>query len=365
LRIWDLDTPALLVDLDIVEKNIRRAADYASHYGLRIRPHTKTHKVPELARLQLDAGAAGLTVAKVGEAEVMAEVNPPQLLVAYPIIGADKLQRLVKITRRLKVTVALDSLEAAARLSSAASSASVRFGVLAELNVGMNRVGVNPGAELRDLARGIARLPALDFEGIAFYAGHIRRLDAEGLRALDSLGRLVRTAIADLRRDGFEVPVVSGGSTLTLFHSHLVDGMNEIRPGTYIFNDRNTLALGGCSLSDCAASMLVTIVSTARPGQAIIDGGSKTFSSDRLAGAGEEAGYGLVLEDHSIRFHRMSEEHGFLDLRACSRPLRIGDRLRIIPNHICTAVNLHDTLYGVRGEEVVVEWKIRARGCIR
>jgi len=360
--VWDLDTPALVVDLDVMEQNLRRASEYAAAYGLRLRPHTKTHKAPELAGRQLDLGAAGLTVAKVGEAEVMLAAGPADLLLAYPVIGAAKLRRLVKIARATRVTVALDSLVAAAELSDAASRGAVTFQVLAEVDVGLGRVGVSPGRELGNLVQGLAGLPGLEFAGIAFYPGHIRRLDEAGIKALDALDRLVRTVVADLRRDGFEVPIVSGGSTPTLYHSHRVTGMNEIRPGTYIFNDRNTLACGACDLGHCAAFVLATVVSTARPGQVIIDGGSKTFSSDRLAGADDEAGYGLVLEDPRAIFAKMNEEHGFVDVRACAAEFRIGDRVRVIPNHICTAVNLHETMYGIQGEEVVTKWKVEGRG---
>ncbi len=362
MLVWDLDTPALVVDLDVMERNLVRASEYAAANNLRLRPHTKTHKSPQLAGRQLALGAAGLTVAKAGEAEVMLAAGPPDLLLAYPVIGTAKLRRLVEVARSTRVTVALDSLVAAADLSAAATGGGVTFAVLAEVDVGLGRVGVAPGRELRDLVEGLAGMPGLAFEGVAFYPGHIRRMDEAGIKALDALDRLVRSLVADLRRDGFETPIVSGGSTPALYHSHRVAAMNEIRPGTYIFNDRNTVASGACELADCAAFVLTTVVSTARPGQVIIDGGSKTFSSDRLAGAGDEAGYGLVLEDPRAVFVKMNEEHGFVDVRACTVGFRIGDRARVIPNHICTAVNLHETMYGIQGEKVVARWKVKARG---
>ena len=360
MLLWDLDTPALVVDLDVMERNLARASEYAASHGLRLRPHTKTHKSPQLAERQLALGAAGLTVAKVGEAEVMLAAGPTDLLLAYPVVGAAKLRRLAGVARYTRVTVALDSLVTAAELSGAASG--VTFGVLAEVDAGLGRVGVAPGMELKDLVQGLTRMPGLEFEGIAFYPGHIRNLDEGGIRALDALDRLIRSVLADLRRDGFEVPIVSGGSTPTLYHSHRVTGMNEVRPGTYIFNDRNTVASGACQTGDCAAFVLATVVSTARPGQVIIDGGSKTFSSDRLAGAGDDAGFGLLVEDPRAIFVKMNEEHGFVDVRACDGRFRIGDKVRVIPNHICTAVNLHETMYAVQGEKVVAEWKVQARG---
>jgi D-serine deaminase-like pyridoxal phosphate-dependent protein len=362
VKLSELETPALVVDLEVMERNLRRVAEYVAANHLRLRPHTKTHKTPELARLQLASGAAGLTVAKVGEAEVMLEASPPDLLVAYPVLGSKKLERLIEVARRTRVTVALDSLAVAEQLSQAASAGRVSVGVLAEVDVGLNRVGVTPGSELLDLAQGLRRLPGLEFEGIAFYPGHIKRLDAAGMEALDALDRLLTRVLEELRGAGCETRIVSGGSTPTLFHSHRVKGMNEIRPGTYIFNDRNTVTSGACGIQDCAAFVLATVVSTARPGQVIIDGGSKTFSSDRLAGAGDEAGFGHVVEDPSAMFVKMNEEHGFVEVRACDTRFRLGDRMRVIPNHICTAVNLHEFIYGARGDVLERVWRVKGRG---
>lgn len=361
MHVHELDTPALLVDLDVMERNLRRAAEYARAHELRLRPHTKTHKIPALGRMQLQSGAIGLTVAKVGEAEVMVGAKPPELLVAYPIIGRAKLERLVEVARRTRVTVALDSLQVARQLSDAARQGRVEFGVLAEMDVGLGRVGVTPGDELVQLIRGLQRLPHLSYEGIAFYPGHIRSLDEEGQKQIAELDKLVRSVLERLRREGLEPTIVSGGSTPTLYHSHRIGGVNEIRPGTYIFNDRNTWLAGACKLEDCAASILVTVVSTARPGQVIVDGGSKTFSTDRPTAA-TELSFGYVVEAPGAVFTRMNEEHGYIDVRKAQVELAVGDRLRIIPNHICTAVNLHERIYGVRGDRVEVVWEVAARG---
>ena len=242
MQVSELDTPALLIDLDIFERNLARVAGYAKANHLRLRPHTKTHKVPAIGKLQLLSGAAGLTVAKVGEAEVMLGSGTPDLLVAYPVIGRAKLERLTDVARRTKVTVALDSSFAARQLSEAARQAQVSFAVLAEVDVGLGRVGVSPGEELVQLAQAIERLPRLTFEGITFYPGHIKMLGEDGPEeSLRQLGRTVRAMLDDFRRAGIEVRVVSGGSTPTLFRSHEVTGVNEIRPGTYVYNDVNTV----------------------------------------------------------------------------------------------------------------------------
>ncbi|MGA2737178.1 MAG: alanine racemase [Bryobacteraceae bacterium] len=359
-----IDTPALLVDLDVMERNLQRVADYTRRHGLRLRPHTKTHKSPRIGRRQLDLGAVGLTVAKVGEAEVMLEAEPADMLVAYPVIGRAKLERLMAVARRTRVTVSLDSLFAAQQLSEAAQAAGgngIKIGVLAETDVGLGRVGVSPGSELLDLARGIGRLPGLSFEGIAFYPGHVKDNGEQGLEALASLGGLIQSILADFRREDIEVRIVSGGSTPSLYHSHELPGLNEIRPGTYVYNDWNTVSSGACTPDDCAASMQVTVVSTARPGQIIVDGGSKTFSSDRLAGSIDST-FGHVVEAPQAVFHKMNEEHGYVDVRECGRKFELGERLHIIPNHVCVAVNLHERVYGIRNGELEEVWEVPGRG---
>lgn len=360
MRLPDLDTPALLIDLDIMERNLRRLADYAREHELRVRPHTKTHKIPALGRKQLELGAAGLTVAKVGEAEVMLEAQPPDLLVAYPVIGRRKLERLMHIAAKTNVTVALDSIFAARQLSDAAREVQREIGVLAEIDMGLGRVGVPP-ANAAELAHGIQRLPWLRFEGITFYPGHIKQLDDEGEKALERLGDTLSGVLRDLRQAGLEPKIVSGGSTPTMWHSHRIRGLNEIRPGTYIFNDRNTVLSDACVLEHCAASIMTTVVSTAKKGQIIIDGGSKTFSSDRPA-AGAEVSFGHVVEAPEAVFTKMNEEHGFVDVRRVEGEFSIGDRVRVIPNHVCVAMNLHETVYGIRGDQVEQTWRVAARG---
>jgi len=360
MHLYDLDTPALVIDTDVMQRNLRRMADYAREHRLSLRPHTKTHKIPALGRIQLALGAVGLTVAKPGEAEVMLGAAPREILVAYPTIGSKKLARLVEVARQTRVLMSLDSLEVARELSDAVSAAGVEIGVLTEIDVGLGRVGVRPGPDLLSLIQGIDQLPGLDWDGIAFYPGHVKSLDAAGLRTIEEVSALLGQTIQELRSHGFEPRIVSGGSTPSWEHSHEIGGMNEIRPGTYIFNDKNSVGIGSCSWDDCAASILVTVVSVAVPGQAIIDGGSKTFSSDRLATGGE--GFGEVVGMPEAVFTKMNEEHGFLDISRTGRQLKVGDKLRIIPNHVCVAVNLHERIYGARGETVEDCWTVEGRG---
>ncbi len=211
-----------------------------------------------------------------------------------------------------------------------------------------------------DLVLELMKLEGLRWRGIAFYPGHIKALDEAGRAQLGSLREALWSTVSLLEGRGLKPEIVSGGSTPLLWESHTLPELNEIRPGTYIFNDRNTVLSGACTPQDCAATILVTVVSAA-PDRIIVDGGSKTFSSDRLASS-PEATFGQVLGHPSLRFHKMNEEHGFIDLNGAPQQFRPGDRLRIVPNHICVAMNLHERAWGVRGGEVVAEWRVEARG---
>jgi D-serine deaminase-like pyridoxal phosphate-dependent protein len=359
MTVAELETPALLIDLDMMEANLARMAEYAGAHGLRLRPHTKTHKIPELGARQVALGAAGLTVAKTTEAEVMLRSGTKDLLIAYPVLGRQKLDRLMRVAGEARVTVALDSEYAARELSEAARKAGREIAVLVEFDAGLGRVGVKP-EELVGLARVVSSLPSLQFDGITFYPGHIKQWDSAGETAFQELGKLLTRVCGELRAAGLGPRIVSGGSTPTWFRSHELPELNEIRPGTYIFNDRNTMKSGACTLDQCAASMLVTVVSTAVEGQVILDGGSKTFSSDLCVGGG--VGHGCIPEAPGSVFRRMNEEHGYVDITGTETKFEIGQRLRVIPNHICVAMNLHETVYGIRGEKVEKCWKVEGRG---
>lgn len=352
MKITDLDTPALLIDLDIMERNLARVASYARDHGLRLRPHTKTHKIPALARRQIELGAAGITVAKTTEAEVMLDAAPADLLIAYPVVGQAKIERLRAIAAKAEVTVAVDSMAAARMIS----DAGIKAGILVEVDVGLGRMGVT-AEEATLLVEEIIKLPHIEWKGLAFYPGHIKDpKDAAGIASLQA-------AILDLvdRFVAMRIPpsIVSGGSTPLLYQSHLFDGMNEIRPGTYIFNDRNTWASGACGRENCAATMLVTVVSV-QGNRMMIDGGSKTFSSDKLSTGGP--GFGEIVEAPGALFHKMNEEHGYVDIGHAERRFAVGDRVRVLMNHVCTAVNMQERIYGVRGDEVIETWTVSGRG---
>jgi D-serine deaminase-like pyridoxal phosphate-dependent protein len=359
MTVHDLDTPALLIDLDIMEANLARAADYAREHHLRLRPHTKTHKIPALARQQLALGAAGLSVAKTTEGEVMLASGTPDLLVAYPVVGGPKVARLLQLARHAEATVALDSLEAAKPIAEAAASAGLEIGVLAEVDVGLGRVGVPPGPALIELIRGIQMLRGLCWRGVAFYPGHIKSV-AGNEEALAALRTTLSLMLDDLQRAGLEPEIVSGGSTPLLYESHSLPGLNEIRPGTYIFNDRNCLYGGYCRAEDCAATILATVVSV-QQNRMILDCGSKTLSSDKLS-TGEDAYFGEVLGAEGAHLHKLNEEHGYVDLSACERRFHVGERVQVLMNHVCVSVNLQEQIYGVRGGLVEHVWRVEGRG---
>lgn len=365
MTIDQLETPALCVDLDKLDHNLARMSAYVKQHGLKLRPHSKTHKIPELARMQLASGAWGVTVAKSTEAEVMAGAGIDHLLLAYPAFGSHKLDRLAAVARSgTHLTVAIDNTSTLEPMAAAAAASGVTFDILAEVNVGMNRVGLAVPEDVLELAQAVERMRGVRFAGLNLYPGHIWALGEEKVALLRRVDEHAADVIALLAQHGLACEVVSGGSTPTAFESHYVTSLTEIRPGTYIFNDRNTMDAGACTLEDCALHVLVTVVSTAVPGWVVVDSGTKTLSSDRLI-SGEAQFHGLVIQYPGMQIERLSEEHGQISLANAGTQPRIGDRLSIVPNHVCATVNLHDRIWFHRGGEVLGSWTVAARGCVR
>ena len=360
----ELATPALTVDLDILDRNLDRMAAYCREHKLGLRPHTKTHKTVEVARKQLERGAAGLTVAKVGEAEVMVGADPTEILVAFPVFGASKLNRLAALAAKQRILVSLDSEAVARELSKAATGQQTTVGVLVEFDSGLGRCGIHPGPDCVELARAIQKLPGLKFRGLMTYPGNIWGTNEERAKESESVAGAVARALAAFETERMPVEIVSAGSTPSAVLSDKVHGITEIRPGTYVYNDLNTYYQGACTLEDCAARVVATVVSTAVPHRAIIDGGSKTFSSD-LLGSGPRTGYGLVVEAPGARLIKLNEEHGYLDTTGCDHTFHVGEVVTVIPNHVCACVNLHDEIFLLRGGEYAGSWQVAARGKIR
>ena len=355
----ELETPAALADLDRLERNLDRMARYAAGHGVSLRPHTKTHKSPRIGVEQLNRGAVGLTCATLLEAEVMSQVCD-DLLLAYPPVGVRKLQRLMSLPERVGITVALDSIDSAQQLARAAEQRGRVVGVYVELDLGMHRVGLTSAEETLKLARFVAAQPQLAYRGIAFYPGHIRIQGALYDEQLKRLGNDLGTAIQMLTSADLTPAIVSGGSTPTAWRSHMIAGLTEIRPGTYVFNDRTTVQAAVCDWDDCAMTVLATVVSTAVTGQAIVDAGSKAIGREP-PGDGE-GGFGALLDRPEVTVAKLSEEHGTLDLSRTRWRPRIGDKVRLVPNHVCIAVHLHEVMYGLRGDRVETSWPVAARG---
>jgi len=331
----DLDTPALYVDLDALERNIVEMQERCREWGVALRPHVKTHKIPEIAQMQLDAGAIGITVAKIGEAEVL---PGDDVLIAYPLVKA-KLPRLKELAGTRSVKVAVDSVEVARGLAG--------IETLVEIDVGVGRTGAQTPEQAVEIARACT-----DFRGIFYWPNW---LDEAGFRAAC---RKIDAVLSALEKFGLRAQIVSGGSTPGAAKTPLIPQTTEIRPGTYVFYDASSLQNNLCSEDDCALRVLTTVVSTSVPGQCVIDAGSKTLSSDQTVGAGT---YGHFI-DRDWTPRRLNEEHGYVEIR---EPARIGEKVWLVPAHVCPTVNLHDLVWYGREGRVEGSWKVAARGRVR
>jgi D-serine deaminase-like pyridoxal phosphate-dependent protein len=356
-----LDTPCLVLDLDRLDTNIRRMAELAAAAAVRLRPHAKTHKLVEVARRQLAAGCDGLTVAKLGEAELLAEHGVDDLLVAYPVWGERKWERLCRLAEAAEVRVAADSFEVFAGISAAAASRGLSIPVRIEVDTGFARCGVQSTAEALALAQRLSSLDGARLVGLISFAGQTYAAGREGAGAAAAADAAWLVEVAgELRAAGFEVPEISVGSTPSAPHLGKLAGITEFRPGTYVFSDRDQVALGWGTLEDCALTVLATIVSRPTAARAVIDAGTKTLSSDRAITA---EGYGAMRAQPSWRLASLSEEHGVLELPAGEGP--IGTRVEIVPNHACGALNMHDWVAVVQHGEVVDWWRVEGRGLVR
>jgi D-serine deaminase-like pyridoxal phosphate-dependent protein len=340
----DVETPIGYLDLERVRANARRLAGYAADHGLGWRPHVKTHKSTAVARIQLQAGARGLAVATLREAEVMATLTG-DLLLAYPPVGRSKLDRIVNLPEHVDLKVALDSCAVLEALSARSAAAGRTVGVLVEADMGLGRVGVQSPDAAVALAKRAASLPGVAFRGVLFYPGHIRMSPAEQAGPLAALAERLERILSALDRAGLPAGIVSGGSTPTVWNSHLVPGMTEIRPGSGIFFDKEALEIGVARLEDVAYTVLATVVSTSVPGRAVVDAGSKSLTKE----ARGAANFGFLLDRPEVTLAALSEEHGVLDLSRTSWVPAIGERVRIVPNHVCVSVNLQDALLAADG----------------
>ncbi len=338
-----IPTPSIVLDAPTVHRNLKRLADYAKSHNIKLRPHTKTHKSALMGKMQMDLGATGLTVAKVGEAKVMAEVSS-DIFMAYPAVDPLRCAELAKLAGRVTMRVGIDSSTAADALASAARAAGTTIGLLVDLDVGMHRTGLQTPAEALALAQYVSNLKGARLDGIMFYPGSIKDESAESIKQLQGVDAKLAETIALWAKSGLKAGIVSGGSSPTAYISHHVKSATEARPGTYIFYDMNGVYGGYAKLEDCAARIHCTVVSNAVPGQFVIDAGTKTLTSDKN-GPNPDSGHGYILEYPKARIAKLTEEHGQVDSTRCDALPKIGDRVTVIPNHICPCVNLQNQVW--------------------
>lgn len=348
----EFGTPAVVIDMDVVDRNIARVQAACDAVGVANRPHIKTHKSPVIAAAQVAAGARGITCQKLGEAEVMAAAGLDDILISYNLLGEHKTGRLGRLLAGgTKVTVAADNPVVVAGLPAAAEIAGRTLDVVVEVDTGRKRAGVVTVAEAVALARDIAARPGLAFAGFMLYPPEDAMAVTQAF--LDEATRGVLEA-------GLPEPrIVSSGGTPNVANLGRIRGVTEHRPGTYVFNDRMMMRAGAARPEDCALAVYSTVVSRAEANRGILDAGSKTLTAD--TGGGLD-GHGLILEHPDARIAGFSEEHGMLDLSACPNPPSIGEVVRIIPNHVCVVVNMVDQLVTVRGGEITGTLPVAARG---
>ena len=348
----ELDTPAVIIDLDKVERNIRRAQELLARHGVANRPHIKTHKIPALARMQMAAGAVGITCQKLGEAEVMADAGvADDILLTYNVLGDAKTERLAALIKRLqRMAVVLDNETVAKGLSEAGRRHGVDVRFLIECDTGFGRNGVQSPQDALDLARAATRMPHLQFEGLMTFP-----------TAKPEQRQWLERALQLLQGAGIQVPVVSGGGSPSLKDVGEFPMLTEYRAGTYIYNDVMQVTAGAATWDDCAMTVRTTVVSRPTEDRAILDAGSKVMTYEQYYAKG----FGRILEYPDAEIAGFSEEHGMVDLAGSASKPRIGEVVSVVPNHCCVVTNMMDEVHAVRGGKVEAVWPVAARGKVR
>jgi len=361
------ETPCLVINSALVDANIAAMAVIAKRCGVQLRPHAKTHKLPEMASRQIAAGATGITVAKISEAEVMAAGGITDIFVAYPLVSASKIERAVRLNLSgVRLIVGVDSLEGARRISEIAVREGATLELRLEIDTGLNRTGVTEDRAV-ELAKQIDALEGILLSGIFTYRGAMLSgkatmdLRAAGLEE----GRLMVQVATKLRSAGLAIREVSVGSTPTAPYAAEVEGVTEVRPGTYIYQDQMQVGLGVCAIEECAGAVWVTVVSRPSDNLIIVDGGSKTFATDVQPDKPpiHLQGFGHVIGAPDAVLERMNEEHGMIRVTA-KHPYQVGDVIRIVPNHICSTVNLHNSVYIADASGELRKVPVAARGML-
>lgn len=352
MKIADLDTPAIIVDKAVAERNLKRAQDYADAHGVPLRPHIKTHKMPMWAKRQIELGAVGITCQKVGEAEVMADAGIADIFLPYNIIGPAKLDRLAALHGRVTLSVTADSGATVDGYAARFTDADHPLPVLVEIDTGGGRCGVGSVDELVMLAKRIDAAPGLRFEGVMTFPPRAKMAEVDAQLA---------EAKAALTAAGLPPRRISNGGSPDLDHAHEVSNATEHRPGTYIYHDRMQVGAGRGTLDDCALWVLATVVSRPAPDRAVLDSGSKALAMDPT-GSPAHPGHGHLVEYPDAVITALSEEHGVVDLSGCAKKPEVGERVRVVPNHVCVVSNLFDEVNLISGDEVLETVPVAARG---
>jgi len=358
----DIPTPCLVIDENRLEQNIRRIHDYAARHGFSIRPHVKTHKSLYITRKQMEAGAKGIAVAKVGEALVLAENLGTDITVAYPVLGKQQIKIIAYMAARHTIRVAVDSLHLMACLSKAAQANQTRIGIHLIFDAGLHRCGTSDPDDVVVLARCAEKAPGLRYEGVQLYLGHLYGDAARNPAHFKQINTLWDPAYQALSRAGLAPETVSSGSSPSLFNTHLINHVNEIRVGTMYLNDYFELKFNHCEILECAARVVATVISDRVEGQVIIDAGAKALSAKQLL-AGNPLEMGYVCEYPEARIFRLHEEHGWVDVSRCKNPPTLGQRISIIPVNIALCMNLFNAFFLAGKDGSVRRESIQARGC--
>lgn len=363
-----IDTPALLIDEEQMRRNLAEMQERADRLGVKLRPHTKTHKMPELAELQLSYGASGITVAKVGEAEVMADYGIKDIFIANEIVGERKWERLAELTGKAKVSFGVDSPEAVHGIEKVFCRKNAEAVVRIEIETGEKRSGITDEIVFYRLLEAVKESPHVVLEGIFSHEGHSYGASSvEECRSIFENAQERTVYYSELaRREGFSIQEVSIGSTPSLMHGlKLLDGITEIRPGTYIFMD---VGQGNCigTYETCAVTVLATIISKPQEYRVIGDAGAKALTSqERGEGLCHTEGKGYIKGSQGVYVNQVFDEHTIINSESLFREMAIGDKIEIIPNHICPVCNLYDEAYLVSGGNIIRKIKILGRGKIQ
>lgn len=358
----DIPTPFLAIDEAVLQRNIHRIHTYAKAHGFRVRPHVKTHKSRFIEEMQLASGASGIAVAKAAEAEKMAPKEKIDITVAYPALGTARVQKIARLAKTHCIRVAVDSRKLLAALSEAALQHRSVIGIHIMVDAGLHRCGTADPREVTDLARYALDLPGLRYDGVQLYLGHLYGDAVKMAKNYERINAIFNPVYQALCRQGLTPETVSSGSTPSLFETHRIEHVNEIRVGTAYLNDYFVLRFNHCSLSDCAARVFATVVSDRVPGQVIIDAGSKSLSAKQLL-RNENLEMGYVCEYPEAGIFRLHEEHGWVDVSRCKKPPALGQRISIIPVNVALCMNLYDHFYLIGRDGAILKKRVDARGC--